>query len=66
MRALLLDVGSRHDFGGKVQPFTEVLEAFGGEGVVVVLPGKSSLEEAARGKRLASLDDLGTISSCTS
>jgi hypothetical protein len=64
VRALLLDVGSRHDFGGEVQPFTEVLKAFGGECVIVVLPGESGLEEAARGERLAGLDDLDSVSSC--
>ena len=58
MRSLLLDVSRRDDLSGKVQPFAEVLEAFGGQSVVVVLPGESSLEVATRGEGLASLDDL--------
>lgn len=62
MRALLLDVGGRHDFGRKVQPFTEVLEAFGGKGVVVVLPGEAGLEEATGGEGLTGFDDLDSMS----
>lgn len=38
MRALLLDVCSGHDLGGQVEPFAEVVETFGGQGVVVPLP----------------------------
>jgi hypothetical protein len=41
---LLLNVGSRHDLGGDVEPFTEVVETLGGEGVVVVLPGETGLD----------------------
>jgi hypothetical protein len=37
-RALLLDVGLGNNLGGEVEPFTEVVETLGGEGVVVVLP----------------------------
>jgi hypothetical protein len=37
-RALLLDVGLRNDLSGEVEPFAEVVETLGGEGVVVVLP----------------------------
>lgn len=58
MRALLLDVSRRNDLGGEVQPFAEVLEAFGGQGVVVVLPGEAGFEEATGGERLAGFDHL--------
>ena len=58
MRTLLLDVSRGDDLGGKMKPLAEVLEAFRGQGVVVVLPGESSLEVATRGEGLASLDDL--------
>lgn len=57
VRALLLDVGSRNDLSGQVKPFAEVVETLGGQGVVVVLPGELGLDVAARGQRLASLDD---------
>lgn len=40
VRALLLDMRSRHDLGGEVQPFAQVVEALGREGVVVPLPGE--------------------------
>jgi hypothetical protein len=49
MRALLLDVRRRDDFGRQVKPFTEIVEALGCEGVVIVLPGELSLEIAAGG-----------------
>ena len=62
MRALLLDVSRRDNLSGKVQPFSEVLEAFGGQSVVVVLPGESGLKVAAGGERLAGFDDLEIIS----
>lgn len=55
---MLLDVGRWDDLGRKVQPLAEVLEAFRGQSIVVVLPGESSLEVAARSQGLASLDDL--------
>jgi hypothetical protein len=58
VRALLLDVGLGHDFGGEVEPFTEIVEAFWGEGVVVPLPGELGLEVALGGEGLAGLDDL--------
>ena len=48
----------RDDLGGQVQPFAEVVEPFGGEGVVVPLPGELRLEVAARGEGLAGFDDL--------
>ena len=57
MGALLLDVSSRHDLGGDVEPFAEVVEALGSQGVVVVLPGELRLDVATRGKGLARLDD---------
>jgi hypothetical protein len=56
--ALLLDVSSRHDLGGDVEPFAEVVETLGGEGVVVVLPRETGLDVSAGGQGLASLDDL--------
>jgi hypothetical protein len=51
--ALLLDVGLGHNLSGKVEPFAEVVETLGGEGVVVILPREASLDEAAGGERLA-------------
>jgi len=53
---LLLDVGCGDDLGGDVEPFTEVVEALGSEGVVVVLPGELGFEEAAGGEGLAGFD----------
>lgn len=61
VRALLLDVGSRNDLSGQVKPFAEVVETLGGQGVVVVLPGELGLDVAARGQRLASLDDVQVL-----
>ena len=58
MGALLLDVGRWNDFGGQVEPFTEVVKPFGCEGVIVVLPGELGLKIAARGQRLAGFDNL--------
>lgn len=55
--ALLLDVGGGDDLGGEVKPFAEVVEALGGQGVVVVLPRELGLDIAAGGQRLASLND---------
>lgn len=48
-------MGLGHNLSGKVEPFAEVVEALGGEGVVVVLPREASLEVAARGQGLAYL-----------
>lgn len=59
MGTLLLDVGCGDDLGGDVEPFTEVVEALGSEGVVVVLPGELGFEEAAGGEGLAGFDHLG-------
>lgn len=53
MGALLLDVRVGHDLSGEVEPFAEVVETLGGEGVVVVLPREAGLDETARGERLA-------------
>jgi hypothetical protein len=61
MGSLLLDMGSRNNLCGKVKPFAEVVETFGGEGIVVILPGELSLDVAAGGKRLASLDDVEVL-----
>lgn len=58
MCALLLDVGSRDDLGGEMQPVAEVLETLGSQSVVVVLPREASLEVAAGGEGLAGFDDL--------
>lgn len=58
MRTLLLDVGSGYNLSGQMEPFAEVVETLGGEGVVVVLPGEAGLKVAARGERLAGLDHL--------
>lgn len=58
MGALLLDVGLGDDLGGEVEPLAEVVETFGGQGVVVPLPGELGLEVAAGGQGLAGLDDL--------
>lgn len=57
MRSLLLDVGGRNDLSGEVEPFAEVIETLGGQGVVVVLPRELGLDIAAGGERLASLDN---------
>ncbi len=57
MRPLLLDVRSRDDLGGKVEPLPEVVEALGGHGVVVVPPAVLGLDEAARSQGLHRLND---------
>lgn len=41
-----------------MEPFTEIIKAFGSEGVVVPLPGELGLEVAARGEGLTRFDDL--------
>ena len=46
------------DLGRKVKPFAEVVETFGGQGVVVVLPAELGLEVTAGGEGLAGFDDL--------
>lgn len=48
----------RHDLGGQVQPFAQVVEPLGREGVVVVLPRETGLDIAAGVKGLEGLDDL--------
>ena len=58
VRTLRLDVGGGDDLSGEVEPLAEVVETLGGEGVVVVLPRELGLDVAARGQRLASLDDI--------
>ena len=57
VRSLLLDVGGRNNLGGQVQPFAEVVETLGGQGVVVVLPGELGLDIAPGVQGLARLDD---------
>lgn len=49
------------DLGREMEPFTEVVETFGGQGVVVVLPAELGLEVAAGGEGLAGFDDLGVL-----
>ena len=61
MGSLLLDMGSRNNLCGKVKPFAQIVETLGGEGIVVVLPGKLSLDVAAGGERLAGLDDVEVL-----
>lgn len=58
MGPLLLDVGGGDDLGREVKPLAQVVQTFGGQGVVVVLPGELGLEVTSRGEGLASLDDL--------
>lgn len=58
MRALLLDVRLRDDLSGEVEPFAQVVEALGGQGVVVPLPRELRLEVAARGEGLAGFHHL--------
>ena len=58
VRTLLLDVRLGDDLGGEVKPFAQVVEALGGQGVVVPLPGELGLEVAAGGEGLAGFDDL--------
>ena len=58
MRALLLDVRRGDDLSREVEPFAQVVEPFGSEGVVVVLPGELGFEVAAGGEGLAGFDDL--------
>jgi len=56
MGSLLLDVSGGHNLGRQVQPLAEVVEAFGRQGVVVVLPRELRLDVASRVERLAGLD----------
>lgn len=57
VRPLLLDVRSRDNLGGEVEPLPEVVETLGGHGVVVVPPAVLRLDEATRGQGLHRLDD---------
>jgi len=61
MGSLLLDVRSRDNLSGKVEPFTEIIETLRGESVVVVLPRELSLDVAPGGKRLAGLDNVEVL-----
>jgi hypothetical protein len=61
VRSLLLDVRSRDNLGGEVEPFTEVVEAFRSESVVIVLPWELSLDIATGCKRLAGLDNVEVL-----
>jgi hypothetical protein len=58
---LLLDVGSRDDLGGQVKPLSKVVETLGGQSVVVPLPRELSLDVAAAGQGLQSLDDIEVL-----
>lgn len=58
VRPLLLDVGGRDDLGREVEPFAEVVETLGGQGVVVILPAEPGLDIAAGVERLAGLDHV--------
>lgn len=58
MATLLLDVGSRDNFGREVKPLAEVRKTLLGQSVVIVLPAELGLDVTARGERLARLDDL--------
>jgi hypothetical protein len=58
VRLLLLDVRSRDDLGREVKPLSEVVDALGGQGVVVVLPRELGLDISARVERLARLDHV--------
>jgi len=57
MAALLFDVSGGDDLSWQVKPFAQVVEALGGECVVIVLPGELGLEVAAGSEGLACLDD---------
>lgn len=57
MRPLLLDVCGRNNLCGDVQPFAEVVKAFGCECVVVPLPRELRLQVIPRRERLAGFDD---------
>jgi hypothetical protein len=58
VRTLGLDVRLGNDLGGEVEPFTEVVETFGGQGVVVPLPRELGLDVAAGVEGLEGLDYL--------
>lgn len=51
-------MGGRDDLSWEVEPFSEVVKALWGEGVVVVLPGELGLEVASGGEGLSCLYDL--------
>lgn len=61
MGSLLLNVGSRDNLCGEMEPFAEVVETLWGESVVVVLPAELGLDIASGGKRLASLDNVEVL-----
>jgi hypothetical protein len=54
-------VGLGNNTLGKVEVLSEVLNTLVGEGVVVVLPRELGLDEALRGQRLESLDDVKVL-----
>jgi hypothetical protein len=58
VRSLLLDVSRGDNLSGKVEPFAEVVETFGCESIVVILPRELGLDIATGSKRLAGLDNV--------
>jgi len=58
MATVLLNVGGWDNFRREMEPFAEVVQTFGGQGVVVILPRELGLKVSARGEGLASLNDL--------
>lgn len=56
--SLLLDVSGRDNLSREVEPFSEVVETFWGQGVVVVLPRELCLDVSSGSQGLESLDDL--------
>lgn len=61
MRSLLLDMRSRDNLSGKVEPFAEIVETFRSESVVVVLPRELGLDIATGSERLAGLDNIEVL-----
>jgi hypothetical protein len=61
VRSLLLDVRSRDNLSGKVEPFAKVVETLRSESVVVVLPWELGLDITARSERLAGLYDVKVL-----
>jgi len=57
-RASSLFVGCRDNFSREVQPFTEVLDTLGCDGVVVVLPRELGLDETLGCQTLEGFDDF--------
>lgn len=58
MAGLLLDVSSWDNLSWEVEPFAEIVNSGIGQGVVVVLPGKLSLDISSGVEGLEGLDDI--------